>query len=559
MASGSSSRSADENWGTPGYLPRGGACVSCRRRKMKCDGRHPVCTQCDRAGRAEDCEYTAGHERSTVQILEENISQLEARIQELQNPNVVPTAVTLHQPYGAEPSSSSSHNASNMRLAVQDPPVQIAEALLAVFFPYATEIGFFLNIPRFQASMMQGYPPGHPSRPAPALIFAVYLWSIRLSDDPSVKSRESAYLFRATQDAATALSGSHPSKVIHSIQAEVLLATYFFANGRFFEGKLHVSNAVSTTLSSGMHKIRSAAPGQQSTRNRISSPRDPVEEGERIICAWTVLTLDKMWATALEHTPNFEDSTHVLGTQVDTPWPLEMEDFEQGRLPQHVRTAHTIQNFFSGAPTPDAGLSSRAFESKAAILWNSATIFARKCSGNTTAQLALPPLIEEFTSLSALIDKVTDQLPSTGLQMIAGLHNLEKARRLAVGYTILKMASIALHAPFAFVGRNESSRQTRESCAREILEVVVVLRGRGIHHLNPIIGSAWVEAAQILFNEITNARALRMSGAYSSTDERAILDLIQRATGAMADFALNIPLTSFQVNKIEETYGALTR
>lgn len=200
---------------------------------------------------------------------------------------------------------------------------------LAVFFPYATEIGFFLNIPRFQASMMQGYPPGHPSRPAPALIFAVYLWSIRLSDDPSVKSRESAYLFRATQDAATALSGTHPSKVIHSIQAEVLLATYFFANGRFFEGKHHVANAVSTALSSGMHKIRSAAPGQQSTRNRISSPRDPVEEGERIIGAWTVLTLDKVWATVLEHTPNFEDSTHVLGTQVDTPWPLEMEDFEQ--------------------------------------------------------------------------------------------------------------------------------------------------------------------------------------------------------------------------------------
>ena len=85
-----------------------------------------------------------------------------------------------------------------------------------------------------------------------------------------------------------------------------------------------------------------------------------------------------------------------------------------------------------------------------------------------------------------------------------------------------------------------------------------------------------MEAAQILFNEVTNARALRMSGAYSNTNERAILDLVQRATGAMADFALNIPLTStqiwwldplgysysylgFQVSKIEETYGALTR
>ena len=56
-----------------------------------------------------------------------------------------------------------------------------------------------------------------------------------------------------------------------------------------------------------------------------------------------------------------------------------------------------------------------------------------------------------------------------------------------------------------------------------------------------------MEAAQILFNEVTNARALRMSGAYSNTSEGAILDLVQRATGAMADFALNIPLTSTQI------------
>ncbi len=56
-----------------------------------------------------------------------------------------------------------------------------------------------------------------------------------------------------------------------------------------------------------------------------------------------------------------------------------------------------------------------------------------------------------------------------------------------------------------------------------------------------------MEAAQILFNEVTNSRALRMSGTYSNTNERAILDLVQRATGAMADFAINIPLTSKQI------------
>ena len=193
-------------------------------------------------------------------------------------------------------------------------------------------MGLFLNMPRFRASIMQAHPIGHQSRPAPSLIYATYLWAIRLSQDPSVKAYESAYLHRATQDAATILSGSHPNKILHSIQTEVLLATYFFANGRFFEGKYHLSNAVSTAFSAKLHKIRSSEPLQQqstSQTGRMPSPRDSVEEGERILALWTVLTLDKAWAVALDSPPNFEHSTHVLATKVDTPWPLEMEEFEQ--------------------------------------------------------------------------------------------------------------------------------------------------------------------------------------------------------------------------------------
>jgi len=177
--------------------------------------------------------------------------------------------------------------------------------------------------------MLQALPPGHPSRPSPALIFSTYLFAIRISDDPLVKSNEAAYLIRATQEAATALSGNHPYKVMHSIQAEVLLATYFFSNGRFFEGKYHVANAASTAVSAGLHKIRSTSPILPAT---LPPHRDAVEEGERIICAWNVFNLDKCWAVALEDSPNFEHSNHVLASKIDTPWPLDMDEFEQVSL-----------------------------------------------------------------------------------------------------------------------------------------------------------------------------------------------------------------------------------
>jgi len=202
------------------------------------------------------------------------------------------------------------------------------------FVPHATQLGLFLNIQRFQASFLLNQPIGHSSRPAPALISSTYLWAIRLSHDPNVKSHEQTFLTRATQDAATALSGNHPEKIMHAIQAEVLLATYFFASGRFFEGKYHVTTAVSMVFSAGLHKIRSAVPPpQQGPRSvgdaRLPPLRDSTEEGERILALWTVLDLDKQWAVALEHTPNYEYSQHPMATKVDTPWPLEMEEFEQ--------------------------------------------------------------------------------------------------------------------------------------------------------------------------------------------------------------------------------------
>jgi hypothetical protein len=59
----------EERWYLPLYL-------LCKNKYLfdfsqRCDGKQPICGQCDRAGRAEDCEYTIGQERSKVQILEE--------------------------------------------------------------------------------------------------------------------------------------------------------------------------------------------------------------------------------------------------------------------------------------------------------------------------------------------------------------------------------------------------------------------------------------------------------------------------------------------------------
>jgi hypothetical protein len=67
-------------------LQRGSACLSCRKRKMKCDGSRPICQQCNRANRAADCEYDDGKTKTRTQVLQEKIHRLEARIRQLEGP-----------------------------------------------------------------------------------------------------------------------------------------------------------------------------------------------------------------------------------------------------------------------------------------------------------------------------------------------------------------------------------------------------------------------------------------------------------------------------------------
>ncbi|KAI0333191.1 hypothetical protein GY45DRAFT_1320144 [Cubamyces sp. BRFM 1775] len=68
----------------PSALQRGMACLCCRKRKMKCDGARPVCSQCSKANRASECQYYEKKRTSRTQLLQAKITKLEARLRELE-------------------------------------------------------------------------------------------------------------------------------------------------------------------------------------------------------------------------------------------------------------------------------------------------------------------------------------------------------------------------------------------------------------------------------------------------------------------------------------------
>ncbi|KAJ6467692.1 hypothetical protein C8R47DRAFT_812633 [Mycena vitilis] len=322
------------------------ACVNCRRRKIKCDGERPKCGQCSRSRAFQDCEYIEDGTTRT-QKLEEQIAVLEARIEQLEKPKEQRTCVGLHNPYPGQRRSASLPSISLGGSSV-DPqseltpgpsvplslPILCSEGIAPVemeslkhkFLHHSSQFGFFLNVDNFWDAFL-----GRTREPPAAVLTDVArLWAIHISDSPDFATYESIYLSRALRTAADALSGSHRhNTILHTIQAEVLLAHYFLRNTRFLEGKYHLSAAVSLVLSSGLHRVRSAdaeAGGQRGPLGpaffRMPPARDALEESERVSAFWTVLTMNNCWTTA--DGPPSNISYTVPDARIDTPWPVDV-------------------------------------------------------------------------------------------------------------------------------------------------------------------------------------------------------------------------------------------
>lgn len=198
---------------------------------------------------------------------------------------------------------------------------------IRVFLLHAQSFGFFINIGRFTNSVLT--PEDDTLPPAPALLSSVLLWGVHLSGSQFAQY-ETFCLAQAVALTAQALSTPHPHGVIQYIQSEVLLAHYFFRHNRMIEGKYHTGAAMSLVFSAGFHKIRSVdpSPSPPSLNTMILAPAsDLVEEGERINAFWTVVILNSCWSTR---------ESNILYEIVDTPWPLDMQQYSQVRLFVHA-------------------------------------------------------------------------------------------------------------------------------------------------------------------------------------------------------------------------------
>ncbi|KAG6917196.1 hypothetical protein DXG01_003539 [Tephrocybe rancida] len=313
---------------------------------------------------------------------------------------------------------------------------------------------------------------GDMARPSPALLSVVYLWSRHLSaQGPPEKVLLSSVLHHLSED----LSGSHPRRVLHTIQAEVLLSYYYLRNGKVLEGIHHADAALSLSIASDLHRVKS--PDIIGISSQIFA--NPIEEGEHIDAFWTVLALNNHWSVIQKsHSVYLPLQTGA----VDTPWPMDAIHPESPVLP--VGSRRTLEDFLDGRSS--YGLSEKALYAKSSIL------FERSNAIHNVHDKDRHAIVQSgaFAHLDSLINVVQSSFPP-----IDGSNQPRSTR--VVTQMLLYAAIIKLHRPFSH--ENKSSYRKLILAAQSIAHLTrsIPSNPQGCQ-INPIIGVVWALACETL-------------------------------------------------------------
>ncbi|KAL0954213.1 hypothetical protein HGRIS_005341 [Hohenbuehelia grisea] len=513
-------------------------------------------------GSFADCEYVTTGARPHAAHLEETIAILENRIRELENPGNTAGSVILSSPYRLEPGPGSSATSSssvaggrrhhtvyreprqlnNMDSATspgtlvrrltrgntsykEEPAPAVKAALLHTFVHHASEIGFFLDAKRFVMVATVSDTQAQESELLPALISAACLWGLRLSrtgvsNSPEgthqqsvLRQAEEGYLNQALDKLAgmvTSPTISPHVRVLHTIQAEILLANYFFDSGRAQEGRHHTSTAVALALGAGLNRGN----GGVAPPTALPPTMDSIETRERIGAFWAVLMLDNLWSAALETPPNLQlRASTGQGVEVDIPWPSE------DGVEVELSSRSVITEFLNGTETGNRGRSLTALLIKASILVERAHYLGRRYRPDFNAtqrdsfqanQAALGGVMRRF--ISSIPNPDASTMPDTTLRTLSTIHTISQ-------FAKIKLFSLGRYGEEL---GSPNSRNIAVETAIMISRTAPATDESNVTFVNPMLGvrichtylnltdeleqAAWTTAASVLLDEATRLR-----------------------------------------------------
>ncbi|KAJ7899064.1 hypothetical protein B0H13DRAFT_800211 [Mycena leptocephala] len=558
-------------------LERGGACIFCRKRKVKCDGGRPACGRCSGVGRAQDCQYVQRSRGQTEsEHLEASIARLERKIRQLGGTLPTSPEVLVHEPHleglslGSSFSSWNSRNrdrppqAPYIQVTLSEnwwqtpvPPQNVTKMLVDCFARHASQFGFFLNGPRIMRSVFSP----DPQRPiSSSLLNSILLFGIHLSGFPAMQAREAVFLERAVRSVAPV----RPHQVTQNIQAEVLLAQYFLREGRFLEAMHRINTAASLAIGCGLHRL--SGPHSERETYALPSTRDAVEQGERVNAFWTIMALHKIFSIIMRWPSSVSD---ILDEQIDLPWPLEMEVYESGIVPINPRHQFTMKEFLDDPMTAnfEAANSCLAQHAKAAALFERAShmagiepvrlepLFFGRTNCSHVLRSCRPGRIRAVHVIRAWVKSSYPDAP------IFRHHpgSIDTIRQCLVNFTLCQAAIIQLHS----ASDNPASIHKCLNAASAVVAANQRIPNMQVwEHIDSTMGTLWVAICQVIIRGIATIKNPRIStrgwaASVSNSDYPALKSAFANITSTMSIFSSRCRLIDYQLNAVQESYKTL--
>ncbi|KAI9571069.1 hypothetical protein HD554DRAFT_2169443 [Boletus coccyginus] len=563
-------------------LQRGKACLSCRRRKMKCDGARPVCTPCLRGERVEDCEYTDGQRRPRTLTLEEDIARLRARVQELENPAGAAPPVELHAPYASAPSPGMTRSTSYPHAQARTPapgsyqhpgsmgqgpsheppsggaadPRRLeletdahARRALSVIAPYTAELGFFLNLDRLRA---------RGTHVLPALQSALTLWSVHITSTSGpnhaqaieqTQTLTSNLLSQAQTQFASALTtvDAEPDPVIflHVIQTAVLLAYYMQLTGQMIGAsyyecgtwafatvlKLHQSPHLSVGAGGSAHgNANVCAFGSAFAGSANLAPAlDGIEAEERVRAFWAVYALGQ-WFIAVGQRPC--QPLAIVGNTMTVPWP------DCGRT---NGAKNVIQHFLNDPNHDFVKDGPLAMHAKASVLLGEAAAVAASYVADHAVSQS-PAFRARFGTLDALLHRCLN----VAMTMATGRRSQAQAQALVTVH-LVAFAHITLHRPFISMYKPSQKR-----CIEAAFGVVRVL-----DRMSEMgVAIAWTASCLMLHDEVLRFRVRPDPDPSRRREQGDIVAAIRKLVSLLSALSQACPSRFFAI-KIEAVLSIL--
>ncbi|KAF7293059.1 Zn(2)-C6 fungal-type domain-containing protein [Mycena indigotica] len=248
-------------------LRRGKACLNCRHLKIRCDGVQPICGNCVRLPKDDQCTYnfTASRRKRNQEHKQADSACCSTGFDFPLPDEFSDFASTSNLSTPAlSPGALSSDSLSEVAYGDFELPTETVNQLVRSFIDNAQPFGFFLDMnclrtvatPSVELLLLQ-------APPANSLLFAAALLGARLANHTHY---EKILVRRASESILAEVcswesSQCNTSMAAETIQAQLLLARYFLLDGQTLAAKVQVSGAEAIALGLELNEdhLRSAA------------------------------------------------------------------------------------------------------------------------------------------------------------------------------------------------------------------------------------------------------------------------------------------------------------